>query len=77
MLHNAIVEENGEQEANSTYALIIQTHNVNVYGGEYLSYEDVINHAEESHGVRIFLEDREIFLPWSSDGGIDAIVRVN
>lgn len=60
-----------------TYELIIHTQNVFEQGGAYQSYDSVIEHFEEAHGVRVITKSGEWFHPWSYDGGIRAVFVPN
>lgn len=62
-----------EEVEQEVYELIIHTQNVFEQGGAYQKYDSVIEHFEESHGVRVITKGGEWFHPWTYDGGIRAV----
>ncbi len=70
---NANIFEEYVEPENNTYELIIHTQNVFEQGGQHQLYDNVIEHSEEAHGVRVTTESGEWFHPWSYDGGIRAV----
>lgn len=61
-------------ETQKTYQVIVQTENVYREGGTYQTYDDVVEHTEEAHGVRIETTNTEYFHPWSFDGDIRTLI---
>jgi len=65
-----------------SYTLIIQTQNAhnNLLGTMYLKQEDVVAHEYTKEGVLITTDchhKREVFYPWSSDGGVICVIKNN
>ena len=62
-----------EMTVKEPYEVIIHTQNVFEQGGSYQRYDNVLEHSEEAHGVRVVTKSGEWFHPWSFDGGIRAV----
>ncbi|MDX1532744.1 MAG: hypothetical protein R3230_00900 [Nitrosopumilaceae archaeon] len=63
-----------------SYKLIVQTQDAKREGGAYTSFHGVKSHECKPEGLYINLNNdshaSEVFMPWSAEGGINAILVI-